>query len=77
MLIIKQETSLESSVEDAGALVGSCGPLAAVAVGRLSAFQNWLRCDGSVVKEAPSPPPRSRFASLIIDLLRYYLEMPV
>ncbi|XP_046440285.1 E3 ubiquitin-protein ligase MYCBP2-like isoform X2 [Daphnia pulex] len=55
-----QEASLESSVEDAGALVGSCGPFAAVAVGRLSAFQNWLRRDGSLVKEAPSPPPRSR-----------------
>ncbi|KAK4016037.1 hypothetical protein OUZ56_031000 [Daphnia magna] len=55
-----QKSSLESSIEDVGALSGSCGPFAAVAVGRLSAFQNWLRRDGSAVKEAPSPPPRSR-----------------
>ena len=52
---------MESSIEDTGALVGSCGPFSAVAVGRLSIFQNWLRRDGSVTKEAPSPPPQSRF----------------
>ena len=58
---------MESSIEDTGALVGSCGPFSAVAVGRLSIFQNWLRRDGSVTlstKEAPSPPPQSR---LILD----------
>ena len=58
---------MESSIEDTGALVGSCGPFSAVAVGRLSAFQNWLRRDGSVTKEAPSPPPRSRL--VLVDSL--------
>lgn len=55
-----KDASLESSTEEA-ATVASCGPFASVAVGRLSAIQNWLRRDGSVAKEAPSPPPRSRF----------------
>ena len=52
--------SMESSQEEGA----GCGPLAAVAAGRFSALQRWLKRDGpppSSAKDPPSSPSASRY----------------
>jgi hypothetical protein len=52
--------SMESSQEEGA----GCGPLAAVAAGRFSALQRWLKRDGpstAPAKDSPSSPSASRY----------------
>ena len=63
---MQPESSLDqSNTEETAISTGTYGPLAAAAAGRLSAFQNWLRRDGSAskesTKEASCSPPRTRW----------------
>lgn len=62
-LMENKEMPVESNKEDSKTIAISCGPFASVAVGRLSAIQNWLRRDGIVIKEEPSSPPRCRLVA--------------